>query len=379
MYDFDYKNLKVTGEEKLIVNGGTDISKKPVWIEGPHIYHINGWYYLMCAEGGTGYNHSEVIFRSKNVYGPFIPFEGNPILTQRHLDPKRNDPVTTAGHADLVETHDGKWYAVFLACRPYEGLHFNTGRETFMLPVRWENEWPIITKDEELVEYRYPLPYSSGKKINNPFSGNFTFRDDFSDPNPDQRYIFLRTPLEKWYSTTEKKGQLSVQLRSQTVSGNENPSFIGFRQSHNKATATIKLDFAAQAENEKAGLVIFQNENHFYYLCKSVEDGKPVVQLYHSTTTENMELLKSEKISTQEKSVFLRIEPDNALYHFYFSTDNKSWNKMESLDARFLSTETAGGFVGCVFGLYATSLGKPSKNKALFDWFEYEGKDEVFK
>jgi alpha-N-arabinofuranosidase len=375
MYDFDYENLKVTGEERLIVNGGTDISKKPVWIEGPHIYHINDWYYLMCAEGGTGYHHSEVVFRSKNVYGPFIPFEGNPILTQRHLDTDRKNPVTTAGHADLVETKDGKWYAVFLACRPYEGLHFNTGRETFMLPVRWENDWPIITKGEEPVQYSYPVPNSSTQKVDNPFSGNFSFRDDFSNSQPDQRYIFLRTPLEKWYSTTEKQGKLTLQLRAQTISGLENPSFIGFRQSHNKATVTIKLDFSPQAENEKAGLVIFQNENHFYYLCKSVGNGQSLVELYRSTGTEDMELLRSENLSAQDKSVFLRIEPDNALYHFYFSADNKSWKKMESLDARFLSTETASGFVGCVFGLYATSLGKSSNSKAFFDWFEYEGKD----
>jgi xylan 1,4-beta-xylosidase len=102
-YEFDYRNKKVVGEEKLLVNGGVDTSKHPVWIEAPHIYHINDWYYLMCAEGGTGYNHSEVIFRSKSPEGPFVPWEGNPILTQRHLDRKRKNPVTTAGHADLVQ------------------------------------------------------------------------------------------------------------------------------------------------------------------------------------------------------------------------------------------------------------------------------------
>ncbi|HEY0356675.1 MAG TPA: family 43 glycosylhydrolase, partial [Flavisolibacter sp.] len=220
MFDFDYQNLKLTGEEKLIINGGTDISKKPVWIEGPHIYNINGWYYLMCAEGGTGDNHSEVIFRSKNVYGPYEPFQGNPILTQRHLDPKRPNPVTTAGHADLVETPDGKWYAVFLGCRPYEDNHYNIGRETFLMPVRWENEWPIITKGDEGFQFQYPLPQP---QINpdpvNPFSGPIHFRDEFSNKPLDHRFIFLRTPSEKWWSTSEKRSRISVQLRPETVSG----------------------------------------------------------------------------------------------------------------------------------------------------------------
>lgn len=36
--EFDYKNMKTVGSPKILVNGGVDLSKKPVWIEGPHIY-----------------------------------------------------------------------------------------------------------------------------------------------------------------------------------------------------------------------------------------------------------------------------------------------------------------------------------------------------
>ena len=104
------------------MNGGVDIAKKPIWIEGPHLYRIKGWYYLMCAEGGTGAGHSEVIFRGKSPWGPFEPYQGNPILTQRDLPADRANPVTNAGHADLVEMKDGSWWAVFLASRPYAGF-----------------------------------------------------------------------------------------------------------------------------------------------------------------------------------------------------------------------------------------------------------------
>jgi xylan 1,4-beta-xylosidase len=60
MYEFDYKNLKTIGEKKQLINGGVDITKKPVWIEGPHILKRNDWYILYCAEGGTSVNHSQV-------------------------------------------------------------------------------------------------------------------------------------------------------------------------------------------------------------------------------------------------------------------------------------------------------------------------------
>jgi alpha-N-arabinofuranosidase len=379
-YDFDYTNMKITGEERLLVNGGVDTSKHPVWIEAPHIYHINDWYYLMCAEGGTGYNHSEVIFRSKSPEGPFMPWKENPILTQRHLDRQRKNPITTAGHADLVQAPDKSWYAIFLACRPYEGDHYNIGRETFMAPVTWTPDgWPVITKGVEEVKYRYPITMANKSATAvNPFTGNFSFRDDFTNPSLNLRYIFLRTVTDKWYNTTDRKGWLSLQLRPHTVSGLDNPSFVGFRQHHHEATATIKLKFSAATENEKAGLVIFQSEGHFYYLCKSIEENKPVVQLYQSTK-DSMRLLASKQLPSANGDIYLRIEPDKAVYNTAFSMDGKSFTPLQQVDGRFLSTATAGGFVGSVFGLYATSLGKESQNKAWFDWFSYKGNDEVFR
>ncbi len=73
MYEFDSEKLKVIGPEIILVNGGTDISKKPIWIEGPHIFRKDNFYYLICAEGGTSWEHSEVVFRSEQVTGPYVP------------------------------------------------------------------------------------------------------------------------------------------------------------------------------------------------------------------------------------------------------------------------------------------------------------------
>lgn len=380
MYAFDYKNLKVNGEEKLLVDGGVDISTKPVWIEGPHIYKRNGWYYLLCAEGGTYYHHSEVAFRSKSIQGPFIPYENNPILTQRHLDQNRKNPITTTGHADLVETPDGKWYAVFLGCRPYEGNHYNTGRETFMAPVSWINEWPIITKGEEEVQYRYLLPETTTGNPLNSCTGNFVYRNDFNSEILDNRFMFLRTVTEPWYSLTEKKGFMLINVRSETVSGSGNPSVIAHRQQHNNCVVKTTLQFKATTDNEKAGLVIFQNETHFYYLCQSVENGLDVVQLFKSTNEGNMQLLASKQLTKIPGKLELKIEADGALYSFSFSAEKEKWVLLkDAVDGKFLSTETAGGFVGCVFGMYATSLGMASTNKAYFDGFEYRGNDDVFK
>jgi alpha-N-arabinofuranosidase len=296
------------------------------------------------------------------------------------LDPQRKNPITTTGHADLVQTQTGKWYAVFLGCRPYEGSHYNIGRETFLNPVTWTTDgWPVITKGTEEVQYRYPLPLPeiSSKQVDL-FTGNFTFRDEFTDQVLDRRYMFLRTVTDKWYSTTDKRGTLSMLLRPQTMSGKENPSFVGFRQQHHRGVVTTKLEFVPAGENEKAGLLIFQNEAHYYYLCKSISAGKGVVQLLQAGEGGET-LVASRSLASIGQDIYLRIEPDSAIYRISFSTDGKVWAKLKDVDATFLSTATAGGFVGSVFGMYATSSGKPSSTKANYDWFEYEGNDDVFK
>jgi xylan 1,4-beta-xylosidase len=362
---FDLKNLKVTAEEKIIVNGGTDISKKPVWIEGPHIYKKDGWYYLLCAEGGTYSEHSVVIFRSKSIDGPYVSFEGNPILTQRHLDRNRKQPITSVGHADLVQAGNGSWHAVFLGCRPYKDDHYNTGRETFMAPVIWENGWPVINKGHEEVQYHYDVPMPEiTKKIDRSPNTTGGFPDGLG-----RQWMFLRNPDEGWYKLHEG---LSMKLRPQTCAGKENPSFIGQRQQNANATVSTGLIFSPASSNEKAGIAAFQDEHHFYYLCRSVENGKPVVQLYKSASTEEMELLKSAILPRNPDKLELRIDASGDTYHFYYRDDAGKFKLLGSTDATFLSTATAGGFVGVVFALYATSLGQESNSWARYNFFSYK-------
>lgn len=378
MFEFDPKRLKVTGREILLVNGGTDIEKKPVWIEAPHIFKKDNFYYLIAAEGGTGYNHSEVVFRSTAVKGPYVPYDKNPILTQRHLDPGRPGPVTTTGHADFVQTESGEWWAVFLGCRPYEGDHYNTGRETFLAPVKWTDGWPVINPDFETVQYAYPVPKTKGKSPVQEFefSGNYTYRDEFDVDKLNHRWMFLRTPRTQWYSIA--KGKLVMDVRPETCSGKDNPSFIGFRQAHHKGSASTALAFTARSENEKAGILVFQNEAHFYYLCQTLHAGKTVVELYRSSAdNQSMQLVTFREAAGP---VMLRIESNNTHYSFYYAIRKDEWINLEAdQDAKFLSTKTAGGFVGCVYALYATSLGSASDNKAYFDWFEYAGNDDVYR
>jgi xylan 1,4-beta-xylosidase len=379
IYEFDPIALRVVGEETTLVNGGVDITKKPVWIEGPHIMKANNWYYLYAAEGGTSVNHSEVVFRSRSVLGPYVPYAENPILTQKGLPADRKYPVTSAGHAQFVVGPDGKTYAIFLAVRPYQDDFYNTGRETFIAPVEWRNEWPVINPQSAVVRYSYQAPYKEVKQSQAlPQSGNFSYTLSF-EKQLDPSLLFLRTCDSSSFALSKADG-LTLNLKPETCMDTGNPSFIGKRQQHLYCSVETELSFATTKANEKAGLTIFQDELHFYFICKSVEKDQPVVQLYKSNPeTKKMDLLAQVPLAGNSKKLWLRISAEGQFYSFRFADQPSEWKLLkDSVDAKFLSTHVAGGFTGCLFGLYATSSGISTVQKATFKWLSYNGHDPVY-
>lgn len=381
MFELDKKTLLVKGEEVQLVNGGVDLSKKPIWIEGPHIYKRGEYYFLMAAEGGTSVNHTQVVFRSKNVKGPYIPYEKNPILSQRHLDPNRKFPITSTGHADLVEGPDGKTYAVFLGVRPYEGNLYNTGRETFIAPVSWETGWPVINPSNDAIKYAYEVGYKIAPQKNlTPQNGNFSYKIDFKGEKLDKAMLFLRTPDNSWYKT-EKTG-LRLNLKPETIMERGNPAFVGRRQQHLIFDAITELDFSTTKENEKAGFVMFQNEFHFYYICKSADaKGNNIIQLFKGDPQhKTMSLVTKVQIADHSNRVLFKVSAVNDQYHFDYALTPGTWENLGGpMDGKFLSTQNAGGFVGALFGLYATSSGVKSDNTAIYKSITYTGNDEAYR
>lgn len=378
LFEFDPIDLKTIGNRKLLINGGTDLAKEPIWIEGPHIFKYNGYYYLIAAEGGTGYDHSEVVFRSDSVDGPFIPWKGNPILTQRQLNPNRKFPVTNTGHADFILTQNNEWWAVFLGCRPYEKNLFNTGRETFLAPVSWTDDgWPKVEPYQQAIKLVDIRPNLKNNTIEDfPKSGNFLLKDDFDETPLKYYWIFIRTCREKWYNINNSF--LEIKLRPESITERKNISLIARRQQHSKCTITAKMKFTPVDTSEVAGIVSFQNENFFYLLGKKIIKDEMYIGVFlQDRNTKNIEALALEPTSKEEQ--LLKIEIDGGLCSFSVKDGNNDWKTiLKDADNTILSTEKAGGFVGTILGMYASSNGKQSKNTAKFDWFEYAGDDAAF-
>lgn len=226
---------------------------------GPHLYKINEFYYLMIAEGGTEYGHMETIARSTNPYGPFVPCPHNPILSNRSM----KSSIQATGHADLVQAHDGSWWAVCLGIRPASyPLRHHLGRETFLAPVTWTNEgWPLIGHDG-IIE-----PIMTGPELPEVQWSRKEVRDDFNVPSLGLDWIFLRNPAPDSWSLTEHPGHLALRGTPVSLNDGGSPAFVGRRLSHFLCRMAAKLNFDPTYDGDEAGLTVYMNEKYHYDLA----------------------------------------------------------------------------------------------------------------
>lgn len=356
IWNYDLGNDQVVeGTDLIIVDGGVDLSKKPIWIEMPHIYKRYGKYYLMCAEGGTGDWHSEVIFVSNNPRGPYVPAKNNPILSQRYLNPERANRVEWVGHADLVETPDGDLYGVFLAIRPNDKNRVNTGRETFILPVDWSGKWPVFENGLIPFEPKLKMPKGvvnkTGKEGFFP-NGNFTFTENFTSGKLDYRWIGMRGPREDFM--TVSNNSLYIQPFDKNIKAVAPISSLFKRQMHKTFTATTTINYTPETEKDLAGLVCYQSER-FNFVFGITKKGRDYYLLLERTFRGKSEIVASTKIDVK-KPIQLQVKADNDEYSFNYAIDGGAFKNLGGVvSGDILSTNVAGGFTGNLIGLYATS------------------------
>lgn len=353
--EFDVETEEVISPSKMIVNGGVNLADKPIWIEGPHIYKMNGRYLLMAAEGGTGPDHSEVVFSSENPMGPYTPWKGNPILTQRHLDNSRPNPVTCVGHADLIQTKEGDWWAVFLGCRPVKGKFENLGRETFLMPVRWsDDDFPYITQGDEEIPIKLKR---EGVTLDNQVTfGNFCRSDNFTAESLGMEWITLRSDAKDLYSLTQNPGFVTLPCIDISATEKKTPAFIARRLQHHVFEATTRMFFEPEDENDAAGLLLYKDDNHQYFFSVR-KDGMERKVCLEKIGRDGSEMLIKRIVDAENAPVSMKItSTDGLTFGFYYTlNDDTEWKLLgRNIDAHYLSTAASFGFTGTTIGMYAT-------------------------
>ena len=362
IWEYDIENDHVVpGTDRIIVDGGVDLSKKPIWIEAPHIYKKNGRYFLMCAEGGTGGWHSEVIFVSDNPKGPYKPAPNNPILTQRYFSRDRANKVEWAGHADLVLGPNEKYYGVFLAIRPNEKDRVNIGRETFILPVDWSGEFPIFENGLIPMEPKLKMPEGLENQTTKAGffpNGNFIYAENFASEKLDHRWIGLRGPREAFISQT-KQG-LRIDPFETNIKELKPTSTLFYRQQHSRFSFTTTMEYKPGSEKDLAGIVCLQSEASNYVFGITRKGDDYILLLERNERKDRSREVSSRIVASTKidikKPVRLRVEANGDDYAFSYATDQGDFiNLGGTVSGDILSTNVAGGFTGCLLGLYATT------------------------
>ncbi|HTV20826.1 MAG TPA: glycoside hydrolase family 43 protein [Polyangiaceae bacterium] len=361
--------------------------------EGPHLYAVNGRYYLMISEGGTEYGHMVTIARSHSPWGPFEPCPHNPIVTHRNTG--LDQPIQGVGHAELIEDGEGNWWMVFLAIRPQGGYYWHhLGRETFLAPVRWSDDgWPVVNENRpiglDMVASRpraRPLP-------------NAPVRDEFEPRAPTgsspgfspahslgPAWNFLRNPVPSSYSLGERPGWLTLHGTPVSLERAEgaSPTFVGRRQQHLRARMATRIDFEPR-EGEEAGLVLYRTPGHRYELGVRRSEGRREVFVRQTVGT-YLSVVTASAPAPGGQPLLLEIEAEPSRYTFAWaaspaaspppsSAASPQLQRIGAAETRLLATEVTGGFIGVYVGLYAVaSEAAAGATPAAFDWFDYEAR-----
>ncbi len=318
---------------------------KPIWAgtggrypEGPHLFKRDGMYYLTIAEGGTEYAHMQTLARSSSPWGPFEPCPHNPILSHRSL----LHDFQAIGHADFFDDPAGNWWAVCLGIRPtgYPSTHC-LGRETFLVPVVWnEDGWPVLG-EEGRVPLSIDLPAVSVEKSSRTYN--------LSDGKIGLEWFFLRHPIEQNYLLDGKT--LTLTGSPDGLGSLGSPTWLGIPQSSHDSEFVVVCS-ATVDETSEAGLSVFQNDKHRVELYFQAQ------QVCLRVTVGDLSVVKSSvPVETTQGKLIVKTKP--LAYEFYF--DNGTEHLLGTVESKYLSTEVAGGFTGAMLGAYAYSESGDSK------------------
>lgn len=308
------------------------------WLEAPHIYRIGDYYYIIAAEGGTGWGHNVIVGRSSDIWGPYESCPNNPILTNRNDCSKS---VSCSGHADIVDDTDGNLWAVHLATREQYGFSA-LGRETFLMPAAVKNGWITIGEDKKS-HLTVHIPMNVRQEI-----ASKTIAD-FSN-GLGTEWVHRRIPDLNRYTTSER----SLKIKPSDVKLSDSfgsPSFAAMRPIDTEYIAEIEFDFEPQKEGDMAGAVIYLDENHYYRLYKKLESGGGhIVFEKHMEDVNIVEYKKEAGNGTMR----IRIRSDGEKYYFDFLDEKGVYIEAGSGTARFLSVNFAGKcFTGTLIGVFA--------------------------
>lgn len=355
---------EITLEEIDIATGELLTHPKAIWtgigggfLEAPHVYHVGEWYYIVAAEGGTNFNHMITVARSREIWGPYESCPWNPVLTNVHDTSKE---VQCAGHGDLLEDHNGNWWMVHLGIRLCRRTMSNLGRETFLTPVVWKNDWPVVQNDKKAALFCEGPLWGTQETYK-------TWSADFSKAELEPEMIFLRNPVKENYQL--QNGQLLMKPSLVKLSDAANPSFVARRPLDFECEMNVQLRFVPEQDGDEAGVAVMLSAEFHVELFVRKEKGENYLML-QKRAEDMIQLAYKEKIGEADSGqMHMRIKSDKEKYTFYFGSGKEGLEEIGTGSTRFLCCEMAGKcFTGTVWGIYTACQQKTGAEVSIREW-----------
>ncbi len=359
--------------ERVNVFRGTALG----FTEAPHLHKRDGWYHLLTAEGGTFWDHSVTMARSRSLRGPYELHPDTYVLTAR----RRPDlPLQKAGHADLVETQAGETWMVYLCSRPLPGRGRSPlGRETAIQPMTWSADgWLRTTDGGGVPQLEVPAPALPPHPFPAPPA-----REDFDAPQLPIEFQWLRSPRpEELFSLAARRGHLRLFGR-ETLGSLFRQALVARRQQAHCFGASTVVEFEPEHYQQLAGLVCYYGGNKFHYLHVSHDEtiGKHLRVMTAFPDGPAADAFTAPIPVPAGKPIELTVEVDYSRLQFAYRVVgiDRDWRWLpEQFDASILSDEAtlpgAPNFTGAFVGMACQDLAGTAR-PADFDWFEYRERD----
>lgn len=365
LQEYDHQRRRLVGAARTLLTRG---AAGDALVEGPNLYRRGGWYYLMLAEGGTGWNHGISMARARAITGPYELDPTPAILTTRD-DP--GGPLQKAGHGELVETESGDWFLAHLASRPTvtpDGQRFcMLGRETCLQPVEWTADgWLRLASGATTPATEVRIPGAT------PQPPRTTVRDDFDQPRLDAEWSSLRQAADPdWADLAARPGWVRLRGR-ESVESRFEQSLLARRLTEPVAVASTGLDFRPTHYSQQAGLVFWYDTGTHYYLRVTDTDGRRTIGLVARDEGRPEEFADSDLDCADWPLVHLRLTVQDAVARFFASPDGVNWQSVgPAVDATRISDDYGGAlrFTGAFVGICAQDLANHAA-VADFDYFE---------
>ena len=384
LQEFDVASQSLTGEITNIFKG-TALG----CTEAPHLYQRGEYYYLLTAEGGTGYTHAMTLARSKNIAGPYeVDPQGYLLTAKDH----RELYLQRCGHGDLFDTPSGETYLVHLSGRPIAGLRrCPLGRETSLQKTRWSDDgWLRL---EGATGDGLPRSEVTPPDLPEKPWPEATTRHDFDSESLPIEFQWLRSPEpERFMSLSDRPGFLRLTGKESLGSWFEQ-ALVARRQQAFCFDAETCVDFSPTNFQQTAGLVCYYNAYKYHYLYISVDErGQRFVDIMscqgESSMNAHFPLAEGNLEPTpfdprcqlpDNGLVWLKCEVNHHVLVFSWSLDGEEWQTMPvSLDHSIVSDEAGKGegnsFTGAFVGMACQDI-SGQDCPADFDHFTYVERD----